>query len=357
VLGLPSLADRNGATDRADEVTLSRKGAKSRTRVGGLRSKKTKAGTQLDRLRASNADLKKKLAEALEQQTATSEILQVISSSPGELKPVFRAMLENAVRLCGAKFGTLYLYDGEAVEFFNAPQAYLKHRRRGPVRPSAVAPLGRVRNTKQVVHIADCTADQAYIDGDPLFVTTTDLSGVRTLLVVPMLKDGELVGAIVIYRLEVRPFAHTQIDLVQNFANQAVIAIENTRLLNELRQRTDDLSEALDQQTATSEVLKVISSSPGELEPVFNAILENATRICEAKSANLWLCDGSEFRAAAFFGAPATYRKLVSEAKVRPGQGTPLDGVIRTKQPAQMPDLAASEPYASGDPVVVPAFG
>jgi GAF domain-containing protein len=293
----------------------------------------------------------RELSEALEQQTATSEVLRVISSSPGDLEPVFETMLANAVQLCGAKFGVMSLREGNAfrvIATHGAPPALVEQRRREPlVRPTPGHNLERMMRTKDVVHITDILADP---ESAP---TLAKFGGAKALVNVPLLKDGDVVGSIVIFRQEAGPFSDKLIGLVKNFAAQAVIAIENTRLLNELRQRTDDLSEALDQQTATSEVLKVISSSPGELEPIFNAILENATRICEAKSANLWLCDGGEFRAAAFFGAPATYRKLVSEAKVRPGQGTPLDGVIRTKQPAQMPDLAVSEPYASGDPVVV----
>jgi GAF domain-containing protein len=279
------------------------------------------------------------LTEALEQQTATSDVLQVISSSPGELQPVFDAALENAVSLCGAKFGTLYLYDEDefqAVAFSNAPLVYLEHRRRGPLRPSAVAPLGRVRNTKQVVHIADCRADQAYIDGDPLFVTTTDLCGGRTLLVVPMLKEGEFVGAIVIYRQEVRPFSDKQIALVENFAAQAVIAIENTRLLNELR-------ESLQQQTATSEVLQVISSSPGGLGPVFSAMLENALRICEAKFGMLLRYSDGAFVAQAMVRAPPALVDALLHKRFTPPPGAPLDRLLRTKQLVHSVDAAAEE--------------
>src|SRR5262245_8843053 len=156
--------------------------------------------------------------------------------------------------------------------------------------------LGQTMLTKETVHIPDVVKGPAYAEGDPGRVATVDLGGVRTALVVPMLKDGDLVGAFVIYRQVVRPFSGKQIDLVQNFAAQAVIAIENTRLLKELRQRTDDLSEALDQQTATSQVLRVISSSPGDLQPVFQAMLENATRICEAKFGSMYLYEGDAFR-------------------------------------------------------------
>ena len=239
------------------------------------------------------------LREALEQQTATSEVLRVISSYPGDPQPVFQAMLKNAVRLCDAKFGNIYSWDGDALHLVateNAPTAFAEARRRASFRPSPKTPTGRMIANKKVVHIADLRAEKAYVDRDPWIVAGVELGGVRTVLMVPMLKENELIGAFSVYRQEVRPFADKQITLVSNFAAQAVIAIENARLLNELRQRTidltertADLTEALEQQTASSEVLQVISSFAGELDPVFQAILANATRICEAKHGTLFL--------------------------------------------------------------------
>src|SRR5262249_46502095 len=242
----------------------------------------------------------RELTESLEQQTATSEVLRVISASPGELKPVFNAMLGNAVRLCEAEFGHLFLYDGEAFHttaLHSASRVFAEVRRR-PVVLREVHPdnpLSVITRTKAVVHTADARTEKSYIERDPSFLEFVDTSGARALLLVPMLKENELIGAFTIYRLEVRPFTDKQIDLVKNFAAQAVIAIENARLLNELRQRTTDLAESLEQQTATSEVLRVISSSPGELEPVFRAMLENATRICDAKFGTLFRYDGELF--------------------------------------------------------------
>ena len=347
-----------------DEVTLSRKGAKSRTRVRAPRSTGTKASTRAGRGRNAFAELegrlerrtrelahaRARLAEALEQQAATSEVLQVISSSPGALEPVFQAMLEKATRVCEAKFGNLLLYDGKTfrrVALYNAPPAWAALSRRDPViRTGANSPLVRMLATKQLIHISDIRTEQAYSDGEAALVGLADLAGARTVINVPMLKENELIGAIAIYRQEVRPFSDKQIELVQNFAAQAVIAIENTRLLNELR-------ESLQQQTATSEVLQVISSSPGELEPVFQAMLENATRICQAKFGVMWLCESGGFRSVAMHGPAAHVEERRREPVIYPGPELPLGRIARTRQIVHIGDLRTEQAYLEGSPTFV----
>ena len=244
------------------------------------------------------ARLTRDLRDALEQQVATSEVLQVINGSAGDLQPVFAAMLENAVRICDATFGVIYRWDGaflHALASHKTPPALAEARRRSPIRPRP--DMVRTVTTKSVVHIPDLAAHAAYTkDRDPALVSAVELGGVRTFLVVPMFKGTEFMGSFSLYRQEVRPFTDKQIALVTNFAAQAVIAIENARLVNELRQRTTDLTEALEQQTATSDVLKVISGSPGELKPVFDAMLESATRICDATFGAMLLRDGDGYR-------------------------------------------------------------
>ena len=289
-----------------------------------------------------NTRLLNELRESLQQQTATSEVLSVISSSPGELEPVFQAMLENATRICEAKFGVLYRFDGDtfhfAAEVGTPPDLAEFVRRRGPFQPTPDTPVvDRVMRTKQVVHTADEAAEA--VSGP-----SAKLGGARSLVGVPMLKDEALVGVIIIYRQEVRPFTDKQIALVENFAKQAVIAIENTRLLNELRQ-------SLEQQTATSEVLSVISSSPGELEPVFQAMLENAVRICEAKFGALYRIDGEKFHFAAEVGTPLEFvEHQRRRGPFQPSPGSQLERVLRTRQVSHTDDATvefASRPAAT----------
>ena len=338
-----------------------------RDKTGGkaIKTRRRKTASRHNALRAASrrkpsaADAYEKIAllehrlnEALEQQVATSEILKVISSSPGHLEPVFNAMLEKAVRICEAKFGVLWLCENggfRSVAQHNTPPAFAEHWRSHPVvHPVPGTGLRRLAETRQVAHIADMTKIQPYIERDPFVVSSVELGDFRTVVNVPMLNENELVGAIAIYRQEVRPFTDKQIELVKNFASQAVIAIENTRLLNEQR-------ESLERQTATSEVLSVISSSPGELEPVFKVMLENATRLCEARYGTMWLREGDAFRAAALHGPlpPAYIDLLRSGILFRAGPDTPTRRVTQTRQPVQVLDLRETRAYLDRDPVVV----
>ena len=298
-----------------------------------------------------NARLLNELRESLEQQTATSEVLKVISASPGALEPVFQAMLENATRICEAKIGILWGFeDGayRAISMIGISPAYAEYLNRGPFRPGPTTGLGRVASGQQTIHIVDTLEDQAYADRDPFRVATAELGGARTLLNVPMLKEGKLIGAIGIYRQEVKPFTEKQIQLVTNFAAQAVIAIENARLLNELR-------ETLERQTATSDVLKVIASSTGELEPVFQAMLENAVRICHAKFGTLYLLEADAFRAVAAHNAPASYVEDRKRNLVRPPPDSALGGILKTHRVAHVADITMVKSYIEGDPYLVSA--
>jgi GAF domain-containing protein len=298
-------------------------------------------------------------SEALEREVAASEVLRIISNSPGELELVFETMLANATRICEAKFGNLWLYDGDAfrtVAVHGAPPARVEWRRREPlVRPGPLTAFARLVRTKQVVHIADYKAEQGYLDNDPFVVAVVELSGARTLVAVPMLKEDQLIGAIVIYRQEVAPFTDKQIELVTSFASQAVIAMENARLLNDLRQRTTELSESLQQQTAASEVLRVISSSPGELTPVFEAILANATRLCEAKCGILNLYESDGFRTVGLHNTPPAYAEWRQRQPpiFHPSPATALGRIARTRRVVHTADIMADPVYVERDPLRV----
>src|SRR6516165_2165775 len=299
-----------------------------------------------------NARLLNELRESLERQTATSKVLEVISSSPGDLEPVFEAVLENATRICEANFGELQLYENGAFRFgaaHNVPSAFAELRKREPLfHPSPLTPLARLVATKQLVHVADYKEHPAYQHGDAGAVRFVDVAGVRTLANVPMLKEDELIGTIQIYRKEVRPFTDKQLELLKNFAAQAVIAIENTRLLNELR-------ESLQQQTATAEVLRVISSSPGELEPVFQNLLENATRLCAADFGLMAQYNGSSFQLMAQLGADQDYLEYLRREPFRPGPETLTGRVLQARGPVQIEDFAKSKGYLDRDALVVVA--
>ena len=310
----------------------------------------------LNELRQRTTDLTERtadLTEALEQQTATSDVLQVISSSPGDLEPVFASMLENAVRICDATFGNIYRWDGEALHIVathNTPPAFAEDRRRSPYRPYPQSPIGRMVADKTVAHIRDVTEEEVYTaQHDPVALSAVALGGIRTLLGVPLLNKGQMIGAFFLSRQEVRLFTDKQIELVTNFAAQAVIAIENARLLNELRQ-------SLEQQTATSAVLQAISSSLGELDPVFRTILGNATRICEAKFGNLYLYTGGAFRLVASDSSSAEVAsERLAGPLIQPAPGTGLGRMIAAMAAVQIADVLNDQDYPRDHPLRIAA--
>ncbi len=294
-----------------------------------------------------NARLLTETREALEQQTATAEVLQVINSSPGDLAPVFDAMLENMIRLCEAAHGNFLTYDGEVFHTaaVRGEPRFAEYRRQlGPLRPVENSQLARLAQGGGTLHRVDAREDEAYRD-DPAFRQNVDGLGIRTSLTVPLRKGGALIGAVRVYRREVRPFTDKQIALVENFAAQAVIAMENARLLTETR-------EALEQQTATAEVLQVINSSPGDLAPVFEAMLENATRLCDGVNGILWTIDGKRARLAASRNMPSASIELLRR-QGEAGEHPMVQRVIAGEHLFQF-DLAEHDAYRSGEVAAAP---
>jgi signal transduction histidine kinase len=294
----------------------------------------------------------RELQETLEQQTATAEILGVISSSPNDLTPVFDAILANAMRLCEAQTGMLFLFQNETFKLVThrgSSQAFVDFVGDRGMRPGSTTGLGRLRSEHAPVHVVDLTDDVAYLERDPVRVATVELLGARTFLAVPMLKESVLIGAAVIYRKEVRPFTERQIDLVRTFADQAVIAIENVRLFQELQVRNRDLTETLEQQTATAEILGVISSSPTDLKPVMDAVAENAARLCAAADAQIFRIEGDEIPRVATYGSmPSDGRNL----RPRISRGLVTGRAVIERRTVHVHDLAAQlDEYPAARPL------
>ena len=290
--------------------------------------------------RKTVARLTRELSDALEQQAATAEVLRIVSSSPGELDPVFQTILANATRLCEASYGAMWLREGDSFRnaaFYGALEAaYVEQWKSATV--GRTAPMGRVAQSKEPLQVADLRKDQTYLDGHPLTVTAVEVAGIQTLVLVPMLKADEFIGAIAIYRKEMRPFTDKQIELVRNFANQAVIAIENARLLNELRQ-------SLQQQAATADVLKVISHSTFDLKTVLQTLVESAARLCEADQSTITREIGGKFFRAEAYGFSPEFMTYVKDVPVEPERGNLHGRALLEGEIIHIPDVLADPDY------------
>jgi GAF domain-containing protein len=293
-----------------------------------------------------NTRLLNELRQSLEQQTATADVLRVISSSPSELEPVFSAMLENATRICGAKFGNLWLAkDGgfQLAATHNLPPEYQDQVQRNVVLyPGPTLPIARAAGTREPVHVLDLRMDPSYFEHEPIATVGAERGQVRTMVAVPMLKDRDVVGVFAILSQEVRPFADKQIELLKNFAAQAVIAIENTRLLSELRQ-------SLQQQTATADVLKIISRSTFDLKTVLNTLVESAARLCEADTASVPRVTGGILDHFASYGYSPAFHEFLQNNPTSPGRGTISGRAVLEGRTVHIPDVLVDPEYDYGE--------
>ncbi|RXH19917.1 GAF domain-containing protein [Bradyrhizobium guangzhouense] len=349
IQALRSGAERIGGGDFSQRISI-----KTGDELEGLADQFNDMGS---RLQESYADLENKveqrtmeLRESLLHQTATSDVLQVISRSPGDLDPVFRTILERATRICDAEFGNLFLAeDGgfRCVSTTNLPPAFIASFERTPVIfPPPIDPLGRVIATRKYVHVEDVTREPAYLTGFPPIVELAELGGARTILLVPMLRDNDLDGVVAIFRQDVRLFTDKQVDLVTSFASQAVIAIQNARLLSELRERTDDLSEALQQQTATADVLKVISRSAFDLQTVLDTLVGSAARLCDADEGTIFRPRDGAFYLAASCGLDAEQENKLRTFSSVPERGSVVGRTLLDCKTVHVPDVQADPEYA-----------
>jgi PAS domain S-box-containing protein len=299
-----------------------------------------------------NARLITETREALEQQTATAEVLGVINASPGNLGRVFEAMLDKAMRLCEAAFGGLWTYDGgnfRSAAMSGVPEPFAEFNANNPPVFGPGSGPARLVEGEPFNHVVDLTASEAYLTGEPNRKALVDLGGARTALAVPLRKDDALVGLIMIYRQEVRPFSDKQIALLQNFAAQAVIAMENARLLGDLRERTADLQQSLEYQTATSDVLKVISRSDADLETVLENLVATVTRLCQADHGHLFRRHDEYHHLIASSGLPAEYRDYLKAHPFVPDRGTLSGRVALERRIVQIEDAASDPEYARAD--------
>ncbi len=330
----------------------SKAGAKAGSKRGAVRRRKAAAPRRRDARRLAQprktatretaiARLKRALDEAAAQQKATAEVLRAISSSSGDLQPVFATILANAVRLCGADNGIINRWDGDALHLVashNLPAEFVALRERAPYRPKEHSASGRMLAARSVIHIPDLSADQSYIERNPPTVVVVERAGVRTTLAVPMFKDSELVGSFTVGRTAVRPFTTKQIEVATSFADQAVIAVQNARLLHELR-------ESLEQQTATADVLNIISRSTFDLQQLLDTLIALAVRLCDADLAAMHRQQGENFRVIATYGGPPNHRALAGGVPFAPGRGSVIGRAVMERKPIHVADVLADPDY------------
>lgn len=332
-----------------------RRGSKAAGKPAGARRRKTPGrkrhrrqnavrrrgvASVADRSEAAVARLDRELKEIAEQQVATAEVLRLISSSSGDIQPVFASILASAARLCAADNGVINRWDGRALNLIathNMPPAFVELRRQSPYRPHQHSASGRMLVSKAPVHIVDLAADRSYLERNPPTVAAVEVAGVRTTLAVPMWKGDELVGSISLGRNQVRPFTDKQIEVVQNFAAQAAVAIENARLLNELL-------ETLEQQVATADILKIISRSTFDLQTVLDTLLELVVRLCGAELGALHP-KRANFRAYATYGGPASHNEVGSTVLFEPDRGSVMGRAAMEGKPVQVADVLADPEY------------